>query len=454
MRHISRQVTVLFFVDLSIFLLVFGIVFFLRPETLKQEFIISSFLVILCWMYVMYLKGFYRIMEHRIFWKDSYHIFEAMLIGTVFPIVVSFFFNPIFLPRVNILIAAILVYFLILLWRFMFRKYMKSYKKHKNVIIIGAGNSGSGISKEIKLHPELNYDIVGFVDDDPEKIGSEINGIKVLGPCTDLTKLVHELQVNIIILAIIGKPRSNETLFAVAECMKLKVKFFDMVSLYSYLTGKIPINYITNSWFIYEMGTPEKPFYDVLKRMSDIILALGFSAIVSPVMWFMAISIKLQDGGPILYKQERVGKDGRTFQMLKFRTMINNAEQNGAVWAANNDEDPRVTKIGKIARKLRFDELPQMYNIIMGDMSLVGPRPERPEFTCKLEKQIPFYQRRHWVIPGWTGWAQIMFRYGASVDDAHEKLQYDFYYIKNRSLFLDISIFIKAIGMALSGRHG
>ena len=124
------------------------------------------------------------------------------------------------------------------------------------------------------------------------------------------------------------------------------------------------------------------------------------------------------------------------------------------MWAVNNNEDPRVTKIGKIARKLRFDELPQMYNVIVGDMSLVGPRPERPEFTRELEKQIPFYQRRHWVIPGWTGWAQIMFRYGASVDDAHEKLQYDFYYIKNRSIFLDISIFIKALGMALSGRYG
>lgn len=454
MRHLSRQITVLFLVDLLIFLVVFGLIFMLRPATFKLEFIISSSVVILCWLYVMYLKGFYRIMEYRVFWKDSYHLFEAICIGSAIPIIVSFFTKPIFIPRGNIIIAAIVAFMLLLLWRFLFSKYMRIYKKHKNVIIIGAGETGSTIAREIKSHPELNYDLVGFVDDDVEKIGTKVEDIEVLGPCTALASLVQELNVNIIILAITGKPRSNETLFGIAECMKLKAKFFEMANLYSYLTGKIPINYITNSWFIYELGTPEKPFYDVIKRVCDIFFAILVAVCTAPIMLFLVIAIKLQDGGEVLYKQDRVGKDGKVFKMLKFRTMINNAEKDGAVWAVNNNEDPRVTKIGKIARKLRFDELPQMYNIIVGDMSLVGPRPERPEFTCELEKQIPFYQRRHWVIPGWTGWAQIMFRYGASVDDAHEKLQYDFYYIKNRSAFLDISIFIKAVAMALSGRHG
>lgn len=454
MQNISRQVTVLFIVDLLILLMVFAITHLLRPETLKWEFLISSFLVTSSWLYVLYLKGFYRIMEYRAFWRDAYHILEAILIGAAFPIVVSFFVKPIFMPRVSIIIAAVLAYFLILLWRFLFVKYMRNYKKHKRVIIVGAGFSGSTIALEISNHPELNFDIVGYVDDDPEKIGTEINGFKVLGSCLELTSLINNLDVNIIIVAITGKPKSNQTLFAIAESMSLKVKFFEMAQLYSYLTGKVPVKHITNSWFIYELGTSERPLNDLFKRIFDLIGATVIAIVTSPIMLFLAVSIKLEDGGNILYKQERVGKHGRVFKMLKFRTMVNNAEKNGAVWADNNDKDPRVTTVGRIARKLRFDELPQMYNIIFGEMSLVGPRPERPEFTCQLEKEIPFYQRRHWVIPGWTGWAQIMYRYGASVDDALEKLQYDFYYIKNRSVFLDISILIKAIAMALSGRHG
>lgn len=454
MKHISRQVTVLFLVDLLIFLVVFGIVFLLRPQTFKIGFVVSSLIVTLFWLYVMHLKGFYRIIEYRIFWKDAYNILEAILIGAVIPIVVAFFLCPTFMPRLNLIIAVVLAYFMILLWRFLFSKYMKSFKKPKNVIVIGAGSSGTTIAREIINHPEILYNIVGFVDDDPEKIGQEILGIKVLGSCTELPGLIQELKVNIIILAITGKPKSNETLFAVAESMKLKVKLFEMAQLYSYLTGKIPVNHITNSWFIYELGMIEKPFYELIKRILDIILSTAIAVVMSPVMLFLAIAIKLEDGGDILYKQDRVGKNGKVFKMLKFRTMINNAEQNGAVWAADNNNDPRVTNFGRIARKLRLDELPQMYNIILNDMSLVGPRPERPEFTFELEKKIPFYQRRHWVIPGWTGWAQIMFKYGASVDDAHEKLQYDFYYIKNRSIFLDASIFLKALAIGLSGRHG
>jgi exopolysaccharide biosynthesis polyprenyl glycosylphosphotransferase len=454
MQKLSRQITVLFTVDILIFLLVFLLVFWVRPETIEFEFVVSSVFVIISCLYVMYLKGFYDILCYRAFWNTAYNLFEALLIGITIPIVISFFLKPIFLPRFTIIIVAVLVYCLLLLWRTGFRNYIHSIKKHKKVIIVGAGHSGTTMAKEISAHPSLNFDIIGYVDDDPEKIGTEIEGFKVLGSCRNLPELVQETNLNVIILAITGKPKTNETLSAVAECMKLKVKFFDMPQLYSYITGKIPIRHITNSWFIYELGTSEKPLYNHLKRLLDIWGAIIISIVTSPIMLFLAVSIKFQDGGPVFYRQERVGKNNKIFKMLKFRTMVMNAEANGAVWAQNNDKDPRVTTIGRIARKLRFDELPQMYNILVGEMSLVGPRPERPEFTCELERKIPFYDRRHWVMPGWTGWAQIMFKYGASIDDASEKLQYDFYYIKNRSIFLDMSILLKAIAMAVSGRHG
>jgi exopolysaccharide biosynthesis polyprenyl glycosylphosphotransferase len=454
MKQISRQGIVLFVVDLLLFIIVFGLIFLIRPQTFELGYILTSGILIVSWLYLMYLKGFYRIISYKAFWNVAYNIFEAILIGTAIPVVVFSFLGPIFLPRLNLLLAFVFAYFVLLLWRFLFKNYLERHKKHKRVVILGAGQSGMTIAEEIKKHSELKFSVIGYLDDDPEKLNKEIAGFKVLSTCRELPHFVKEEDIDIIIMAITGKPTSNETLNAIAECMNSRVKFFEMSQLYSYITGKIPIRHITNSWFIYELGTSEKPLYEHIKRLLDIAGASVITIVTSPIMIFLAIIIKLTDGGNVLYKQERVGKNNRVFKMLKLRTMVTNAEANGAVWAENNDKDPRVTTIGRIARKLRFDELPQMYNIIMGDMSLVGPRPERPEFTCELEKQIPFYARRHWVIPGWTGWAQIMYRYGASVDDASEKLQYDFYYIKNRSIFLDISILLKAIAMAVSGRHG
>ncbi|MEI8390621.1 MAG: sugar transferase [bacterium] len=227
-----------------------------------------------------------------------------------------------------------------------------------------------------------------------------------------------------------------------------------MSELYELLTLKVAVKTITPEWFIYDLTRIHRPIYRLCKRIFDIIGASIISFVTLPIMIILAVSTKIADGGKIFYTQERVGKNGKIFEMLKFRTMIENAEKDGAVWAVNNNKDTRVTKIGRIARKLRFDELPQMLNIIKGEMSLVGPRPERPEFTQILEKKIPFYQRRHWVTPGWTGWAQIMYRYGASTEDAIEKLRYELYYIKHRNLFWDFSILVKAVFMALSGRHG
>jgi exopolysaccharide biosynthesis polyprenyl glycosylphosphotransferase len=215
----------------------------------------------------------------------------------------------------------------------------------------------------------------------------------------------------------------------------------DLSQAYETLLHKIPIDFVSQTWFLQNLSEGDKKIYDKIKRFDDIILTSLIVIITSPLWLIFALLIKLEDKGPMFYKQKRVSKDGKDFWLTKFRSMKVDAENGEAKWAEKND--PRITKIGRFLRKIHLDELPQMINVLKGDISLVGPRPERPEFVKKLEKEIPHYQLRHIIRPGFTGWAQIKFRYGRTIEDSHEKFQYDLYYIKNRSLFLDLGVLLK-----------
>ncbi|HEY9723556.1 MAG TPA: sugar transferase [Oscillatoriaceae cyanobacterium] len=213
------------------------------------------------------------------------------------------------------------------------------------------------------------------------------------------------------------------------------------VAAYENLSARIPVDHIDETWFVRSDALEQRFAFRIGKRVLDCVVAffgLCFTALILP---FVALAIKLADPGPIFYSQARVGRLGKEFRMYKFRTMRVDAEKDGAVWAAVNDQ--RVTKVGAFLRQTRLDELPQFWNVLKGEMSLVGPRPERPEFVSMLSQAIPFYDRRHAVLPGVTGWAQVMFPYGASVEDAKEKLQYDFYYVNNRSFYLDLKILFR-----------
>ena len=233
-------------------------------------------------------------------------------------------------------------------------------------------------------------------------------------------------------------PRLAKELY---KCLSLKINFMDLAKAYETLFYKIPIDFISQTWFLENLAEGEKRIYDKFKRIGDILAAAFIIAITSPLWLILAWLIKSEDKGPVFYKQKRVGKDRKEFLLWKFRSMKVGAEKGRPLWAKEND--PRITKIGKVLRKLHLDELPQMINVLKGDISLVGPRPERPEFVKKLEKQIPHYHLRHIIKPGFTGWAQIKFRYARSLMDSHEKFQYDLYYIKNRSFFLDLGILLK-----------
>ena len=224
-------------------------------------------------------------------------------------------------------------------------------------------------------------------------------------------------------------------------CVPARVNFIDFATTYELIYEKVPVSTISQAWFLENLKEGERGFYDKIKRSVDIVLATILLVLTFPFWILTAILIMLEDQGPVFYSQKRVGKDRKLFTLYKFRSMKVGAENGKAIWAEK--EDKRITKIGKILRRMHFDEIPQMINIIKGNISLVGPRPERPEFVGGLEKEIPHYHLRHIIKPGFTGWAQIKFRYGRSVIDGHEKFEYDLYYLKNRSFLLDIGVLLK-----------
>ncbi|MFZ2196932.1 MAG: exopolysaccharide biosynthesis polyprenyl glycosylphosphotransferase, partial [Thermodesulfovibrionales bacterium] len=246
--------------------------------------------------------------------------------------------------------------------------------------------------------------------------------------------------------------KSSELLNTVMEAKVKGVEIIDMPTFYEELEGKLPVEHLSNGWFIFApfYGMRKNIYTNHLKRLIDIFLAIVGVIAVSPVICITSLAIKLDSPGSLLFRQRRVGYNGEVFELLKFRSMEVDAEKDGAVWAQKND--PRVTRVGKIIRKARVDEIPQIWNVLKGEMSFVGPRPERPEFVDQLQIEIPFYSLRNSVKPGISGWAQVLYPYGASKKDALEKLQYDLYYIKNLSFFLDLHIVLKTIRVVLFGR--
>jgi sugar transferase (PEP-CTERM system associated) len=243
--------------------------------------------------------------------------------------------------------------------------------------------------------------------------------------------------------------------FPLPELLDCRLAGVDVTELLTFLereTGRVRIDVLNPSWIIFGQGFRRDPFRLFSSRALDVLTSLGVLAVSLPVMLLTVLAIKLEDGwtAPALYSQERVGLHGKEFRVLKFRSMRQDAEANGAVWAQR--ADPRITRVGAIIRKLRIDELPQVINVLRGQMSFVGPRPERPQFVAELSERIPYYSQRHCVKPGITGWAQLCYPYGSSEEDALEKLQYDLYYIKNNSLLFDLAILVQTAEVVLLGK--
>lgn len=349
-----------------------------------------------------------------------------------------------------LLINSLLVPLAVLAWRFFISRLPNLELPSENVLILGSGDLAKKIGSQIYKDRTLGFHLQGFIDDDPGKLGVSIVNPGVIGGYGDIMAITQDAGINRIIVALADR-RAKLPMAVLLDCKLRGITIEEGETFNEKLIGKIPVDHLKPSWMVFSDGFKSLRSRKTVKRVFDMAMALACLIISSPVMLFTAILIKIDSRGPVLFRQTRVGENGNEFNIFKFRSMRVDAEdKTGPVWAGSNDN--RVTRTGRIIRSIRVDELPQLINVLRGDMSFVGPRPERPFFVSKLREVIPYYEMRTVVKPGITGWAQINYPYGASIEDALEKLQYDIYYIKNMSPLLDIIIFLKTIKVILTGK--
>ncbi len=379
----------------------------------------------------------------------------AVLIGVLgYATIFLFYKNPNELPRVGV--GAFLIYAaaLTLLWRLLYIRIYATQGLMRRVLIVGAGKAGQTLLQAYRQITPPPFQLIGFIDDDPQKIGQEIAGMPVLGNSRDLPEIIERHRVSEIIVAITGEMQ-GETFQTLLDLQEQGIEVTRMPTVYEELLGRVPVQHLESDWLIRSFVDEARVsgFYELSKRLLDILGGLIGMALFL-LMWpFVALAIYLESGRPILFAQARAGRGGKPFIMYKFRTMVPDAEADGQPRLAEAN-DPRVTRVGAFLRRTRLDEFPQFFNILRGEMSLVGPRAERPELVAKFQRQIPFYRARLLVKPGLTGWAQINYGYASTVEETLVKLEYDLYYIKHRSLLMDLVILLRTVGtiFGLRGR--
>ncbi len=390
-------------------------------------------IIFLIWLIVFYIGNLYdpRSLRNGIFFYSR--LFEAIAVSAF--ISASFFYLiPFFgiTPKTNLALFIVIFSALSFIVRSLFNGVVET-KFKKLTLIVGKNNQTQELGVFINENPQLGYMLKEIVD--PINIDQLSEAVRTPGLDTIVIspEAYHLSQITNIFYKALGR----------------KINFYSLATFYERLTGRVPLDAIDQIWFLENLSEGSMKAYEVLKRVGDVIFGLIFGGLSLILYPFIIILMQLDSPGPIFYRQTRIGRLGKPFQLIKFRNMIPNAEaKTGAVWAGDND--PRITRIGGFLRKTRLDEIPQFWTIVKGDMSLVGPRAERPEFHDLLKREIPFYEERYLIKPGLSGWAQINYHYGSSISDAAEKLKYDLYYIKNRSFILDIGIILKTIRTALS----
>lgn len=372
-------------------------------------------------------------------------IVQALSSASFILAAIYFWFPSLIIGRGVFIIAAALVILLVIGWRLAFEWLSDQVSPRERLLLVGTSPAAVALAKEMfERRHELAVEIVGFVDPDPEKVGTPLINPGVIGAIADIPAIVKAHQVDRVVVSL-SDARGKLPMDTLLDMKLDGVTFDHLASVYEEYTGKIAVENLRPSWLIFSEGFKKTPLLAASKRLLDILMAAFGLLLASPLMAVTALAIRFTSKGPVLYHQARVGLHGKIFTVHKFRSMRTDAEAaTGAVWASK-DGDPRVTPIGRFLRRSRIDEVPQLWNVLIGDMSFVGPRPERPEFVTQLTEQIRFYGQRHVIRPGITGWAQVRYTYGASVEDALQKLQYDLFYIKNLSLALDLYIIFETV---------
>ncbi len=355
------------------------------------------------------------------------------------------------LPRVIVGAYLLFASLLTLAWRMIYIRLYTSSGLQRRILVVGAGKAGRTLARIYQgLHPPP-FQFVGFIDDDRDKIGKSIEGFPVFGNSEQMLRVIESQRISDVVIGIMGVMRGI-TFQRILDAQEDGAEIVPMPTLYEELTGRVPIHHLESDWLIRSFVDQARVsgFYELIKRVVDFLGGMAGMALFSAVFPFAALAILIDSGRPVFYAQTRSGKSGTVFTIRKFRTMRKDAEADGKARLAS-ENDPRVTRVGNFLRKTRLDELPQFWNVMRGEMSLVGPRAERPELVAEFQRQIPFYRARLLVKPGLTGWAQINYGYVASVTETGVKLEYDLYYIKHRTLAMDIQIVLRTIGTVLRG---
>jgi sugar transferase (PEP-CTERM system associated) len=359
-----------------------------------------------------------------------------------------YFVRPQLMIGNGIFVSALFVFLIAILgWRLAFNHVTGSLKLEERVLFVGTGETARKVARQILDQHDFAYRIIGFIDDDPRRVGERIVNPAIVGTPADMDRLVAQHHIDRIVVGLSDR-RGKLPIEQLLRAKMAGVRVEDATTTYERVTGKILIDDLRPSWLIFSDGFRVSRLTRLMKRSIDLTLSILMAIVTIPAMILTALAIVLEDGRPVLYRQERVGENGRTFVLSKFRSMRKDAEEGGRpIWA--RDGDHRITRVGRFIRKTRLDELPQLWNVIRGNMSFVGPRPERPFFVEELSRAIPFYQQRHAVKPGITGRAQVKYRYGSSLEDAMEKLRYDLYYIKHLSIIFDLTIVFDTVKVVL-----
>ena len=394
--------------------------------------------------------GVYQRQAGRFFNMLALRIASGLLLGMI-PMGVGFYFMPtFFLGRGVLALALVLSFVLIIIVRLLFTKVVTEDHLWTRVLVLGAGENAGLIRKGLEKGELRGINIVAYV----EMPGDErLDGDGIISLDKPLIDHVEELDVDEVVIAMDDRRNSRLPAKGLIDCKMSGISVLDLVTFFERRAGKVRLDMLSPSWMYLSEGFYIGAFRRSAKRLFDILVVMILLPLAVPFMLLVSMAIKIEGGfrGPVLYSQTRVKQYGVPFKIYKFRSMVTDAEKDGvARWASKNDS--RITRVGAVIRKGRLDELPQLFNVLKGDMSFVGPRPERPEFVASLSRSIPYYEERHRVKPGLTGWAQVCYSYGDTIEDSIEKLQYDLYYVKNYSVLLDFLILLQTAEVVLLGK--
>lgn len=443
-KSLSKSTTIMFlfdFIVLSLSTFIWASIFEYTPKAI----VILCITTVLTGLAVLFLKGHYKIREFNVNMKNTYLLFEGVVMTHVIPAAYLLIFASSITSTINFIAVNIITIFIILrLYRAFYHFYLFRIKREKNILILGSDHRAKVIADEIQGKKALRMRVAGFVqvNETNEEFAQDDN-VLIYKDVKNLSQIIEENEIDIVVIAqatelIITAPRS--------------VAIYKMPDFYEMVTGKYYIDEKTITELYYQFATHRSYAYDFCKRVYDIIAASIILIVTLPVTAYIAIRVKLTDGASPFFSQTRVGKNGKTFQCYKLRTMyVNDYVPKNAQML--NDGADRTIPFCKWIRKAKLDEIPQMVNILKGEMSIVGPRAEWEKFVNIYTKDLPFYECRMWVKTGWTGWAHICMQAAYSLDEERERLEYDLYYIKHRNVLWEIAILIKAVFLAVGGRH-